>query len=186
VPRACFCSLAGLLAVLAVLLAGCAELPRAGDASAFEFELRGRVAIRYRDEAATGNIAWRHARDADEMLITSSLGQGIARLVRDGGTVTLTTRDGRDYAAADAESLTEQVLGFRVPLSGLPDWVLGRPSSGLAQARRDSAGRLEELEQDGWRVSYESWSDDGTRPVRLTLAYPGMQLRLVVNEWQVR
>lgn len=175
---------AGFLAATAILLSGCAELPRVVEGASFDFQIQGRVAIRYRDEAATANIAWRHGRDADELLITSSLGQGIARLVRDGGSVTLTTREGKDYTAADAESLTEQVLGFRVPLAGLSDWVLGRPSPGTAQARRDASGRLEQLEQDGWRISYDGWNDDGTRPVRMTMTYPGMQLRLVVNEWR--
>lgn len=175
---------AGTVVTAAILLSGCAELPSAPEGASFDFRIQGRVAIRYRDEAATANIAWRHGRDADELLITSSLGQGIARLVREGGAVTLTTRDGKDYTATDAESLTEQVLGFRLPLAGLSDWVLGRPAPGTAQARRDAAGRLEQLEQDGWQISYDGWNDEGTRPLRMTMTYPGMQLRLVVSEWR--
>ena len=182
--HACLRRFAGLLAATAVLLAGCAELPGAPEGASFDFEMQGRVAIRYREEAATGNIAWRHGRDSDELLITSSLGQGIARLVRENAKVTLTTREGKEYTASDAESLTEQVLGFRVPLAGLADWVLGRPAPGVAQARRNAAGRLEQLEQDGWVIAYDDWNAEGTRPARLTLTYPGMQLRLVVNEWR--
>jgi outer membrane lipoprotein LolB len=170
--------------VAALLLASCAELPFSQAESGVEFELRGRIAVRYRDEAASGNIGWRHAAASDEVLITSSLGQGVARIVREAGQVTLTTQDGREHRAADAESLTEQVLGFRVPLAGLADWVRGKPAPGAARERRDAAGRLVELDQAGWNIAYEAWSEDGSRPTRMKLAYPGMELRLAIAEWR--
>jgi len=80
-----------------------------------EFDLAGRLAARYGEESFTGNIAWRHAKDFDEMLITTPLGQGVARIMREGDQVTLTTAEPREYHAADVESLTQQVLGFRLP-----------------------------------------------------------------------
>ena len=171
--------------IVALLLASCAELPFSQADAGLEFELRGRIAVRYRDEAASGNISWRHALASDEVLITSALGQGIARIVRDAGQVTLTTQDGREHRAADTEALTEQVLGFRVPLAGLADWVRGKAVPGsTVHERRDAAGRLVELEQAGWKIDYEAWSEDGVRPTRLRLAYPGMELRLAVAEWR--
>jgi len=186
VPHSCVNRLAGAwLALLALLLGGCAQLPAPREDSAFEFEIQGRVAMRYRDEAASGNISWRHGRLDDDLLITSALGQGIARIVREAERVRLTTREGREYTAADAEALTEQVLGFRLPLAGLADWILGRPAPGASQARRDIAGRLEALEQDGWKIDYEAWSEDGARPIRMTLTYPGMQLRLAISDWRL-
>src|SRR6186713_1177822 len=111
-----------------------------------DFEIAGRIAVRYRDDAGSGNIAWRHGAHADEMLLTTPMGQGIARIVRSGDEVVLTAQDGREFKAADAESLTEQVLGFRVPLLGLADWVRGRPAPGPApaptQQRSDASGKL--------------------------------------------
>ena len=52
----------------------------------------------------------------------------------------------------------------------------------LARERRDAAGRLAELEQSGWRIQYTEYAD--ARPVRLTLAYPGLELRLAISEWK--
>jgi outer membrane lipoprotein LolB len=174
------CAAAALL-----LLAACATpvflLPAAADA---EFELAGRIAVRYRDDAGSGNISWRHGARADEMLLTSPLGQGIARIVRSGEEVVLTTQDGREFKAADAESLTEQVLGFRVPLLGLADWVRGRPAPAPAptQQRNDAAGRLAVLEQAGWRIEYVEYQ--GSLPARLNLTFPGVELRLAISEWK--
>jgi outer membrane lipoprotein LolB len=174
------------VAALALLLAACATpgflLPNDGT----EFELAGRIAVRYRDDAGSGNIAWRHGPDVDEMLLTTPFGQGIARLARKGGEITLTTQDGREFKAADAESLTEQVLGFRLPLVGLADWVRGRAAPNAApeplMERRDKAGRLAELEQSGWKIRYLEYAD--ALPSRLTLTFPGLELRLAIADWK--
>jgi outer membrane lipoprotein LolB len=169
-----------------LLLAACAApgfLLTGADA---EFELSGRIAVSYRDDAGSGHIAWRHAPRSDEMLLTTPLGQGVARLVRIDGDITLTTQDGREFRATDAESLTEQVLGFRVPIVGLADWVRGRAAQAPAPAptrqRADAAGRLAELEQSGWRVEYQAW--EGELPARMRLLYPGLELRLAISAWR--
>lgn len=169
-----------------LLLSSCAAPGFLNPAADVEFELSGRIAVRYRDDAGSGNIAWRHGERSDEMLLTTPFGQGIARLARAGDEITLTTQDGREYRAADAESLTEQVLGFRLPLRGLADWVRGRaaPPPALEPSRRqtDASGRLAELEQSGWKIEYQEYA--GANPSRLRLTYPGLELRLAVSEWK--
>ena len=168
------------------LLAACAGPGFLLPAAEAEFELSGRIAVSYRDDAGSGNIAWRHSPRADEMLLSTPLGQGVARLTRVDGEITLKTQDGREYRAADAESLTEQVLGFRVPIVGLADWVRGRPAQAPAPAptrqRADAAGRLAELEQAGWRIEYLAY--EGALPARVRLSFPGVELRLAIAEWR--
>lgn len=173
-------------AAATLLLAACATPSFTLPGEGTEFELAGRIAVTYRDEATTGNIAWRHGARSDEMLLTTPFGQGIARLARADGEITLTTQDGREMRAADAESLTEQALGFRLPLAGLAAWVRGRaaskPASAPSRERRDAAGRLAELEQSGWKIRYLEYAD--ALPSRLTLTYPGLELRLAISEWK--
>lgn len=169
--------------VLAALAGACATLPEPTlSVQAGGFALNGRVAVRYGTDAVSGQIFWRHTNDGDELLITSALGQGVARLVRSGGNVQLTTKDGRQYHAADAESLTEDVLGWRLPLNGLPDWVLGRAGTGgPAELDRDSSGRLRELRQNDWKIEYQAY--EGDRPSRLRLSREDIEIRLVIDRW---
>lgn len=169
-------------AAATLLLAACATPGFVLPAKDLEFELTGRIAMKYRDEAASGNIAWRHSVREDELLLTSPLGQGLARIVRSGEEVTLTTQDGREFRAANAELLTEQALGFRLPLAGLADWVRARPAPGPAVTRKDAEGRLAQIEQSGWKVEYLEY--DGKLPSRLNLTYPGVQLRLAISGWK--
>ena len=166
------------------LLAGCSQLSFLQPTDGLRFELSGRIAVRYGDESSSGNVAWRHRSNGDEMLISSPLGQGIARIVRRGDEVTLTTSEPRDYHAANAELLTEEVLGFRLPLTGLSDWVRGRPAPGPSRERRDGRGRLAELEQSGWRIEYLAYGEDGALPARMRLLYPGLELRLAISAWR--
>ncbi len=174
-----------LLALLpALLAAACAELEFLRPADALQFELSGRIAVRYRDDASSGGISWRHRADGDELLFSTPLGQGVARIVREGGAVTLTTADGKAHRAADAESLTESVLGFRLPLAGLAHWVQGRESAGPAVALRDPEGRLSRLEQGGWVIEYLEHGDNRL-PSRMKLSYPGIEIRLAVGEWKL-
>jgi outer membrane lipoprotein LolB len=178
---------AALCAAVA-LLAGCAALPEIlPGAPAHDFELEGRAAVRYGGDGGSTRISWRHGRSADDLLITGPIGQGIARVTRRGDEVLLATSDGREFRAGDAESLTESVLGWRLPLSGLSDWVRGQPSQGRpARIERDGQGRITEILQDEWTVEYLAW--EGALPSRMALAREGargkVELRLVIDQWK--
>jgi outer membrane lipoprotein LolB len=163
----------------AALLAACATLSEAPIRSG-GFELSGRVVVHYAKEALSGRIFWRHSDDAEELLITSPLGQGLARITRTRGGFLLVAGDGREYRAADTESLTEEALGWRLPLAGLADWVRGHPSPGSPYETIGGAGR--EFRQDGWRVAYEEIRD-GQLP-RLRLTREGLEIRLIVDQWK--
>lgn len=173
-------------AAATLLLAACAVPGFLLPAKDLDFELSGRIAVTYRDEAASGNLAWRHGEFDDELLLSSPLGQGLARIVRAGGEFTLTLQDGREFRAANAESLTEQALGFRLPLAGLADWVRGRPARGPAPeptlVRMDAEGRPAQIEQGGWKIEYLEYA--ARLPSRLRLSYPGVEMRLAISEWK--
>jgi outer membrane lipoprotein LolB len=154
--------------LLAALVAACAQVEIRPPDGALEFSLAGRIAARYGQEAFTGNIAWRHARDGDELLISTPTGQGVAQIVRQGEAVLLRTSEPREYRASDSESLTQRVLGFPVPLEGLADWVQGKSSP--------------ELERRGWKVEYQEY-DPERRPTRMRLTYAGIELRLAISQW---
>jgi outer membrane lipoprotein LolB len=168
--------------LLALFVGACVQAPTRPPSSEALFDISGRLAARYADESFTGGFTWRHADTDDEMMITSPLGQGVARITREGGSVVLTTAEPREYRAGDAESLTAQVLGFRLPLAGLADWVRGTASaSSPAKEEKDANGRLTKLEQAGWQIEYQDYA--GGHPSRMRLTYPGIELRLAISQW---
>jgi len=157
-----------VVVLLAAFLAACAQVELKPPAGPLEFSLAGRIAARSGKDAFTGNIAWRHARDGDEMLITTPTGQGVAQIIRQGDAVVLKTSEPREYRAADSEELTERVLGFRLPIEGLAETVQGKPSPSL--------------EGRGWKVEYQEY-DAQRRPTRLRLTNAGAEVRLAIHQW---
>ena len=171
-----------------LLLAGCAAVPQVplptgpiGE----DFYLSGRVSVKHGTEAVSGKISWQHHPDSDDLLLSNPFGQGVARIVRRDGLVTLTTSDQKVYQAKDVEDLTEQVLGWRLPLAGLPDWVRGRAAAGApAQTRLDGSNRLAQLRQSGWLVEFLEYQSEGGPPVLLRLSRDDAQIRLVIDQWR--
>jgi outer membrane lipoprotein LolB len=170
-------------ALAAQCIAGCASLaPEAPPADLFA--IVGRVAVRYGDEAASGRVSWRHGTATDELLISSPLGQGIAQITRRDGVYTLVTAKDERFSAADPEQLTEQALGWALPLAGLPDWVQGRAQPGASAEPRYHDGRLAGLRQLGWTIEYSGYDANGRLPTRMRLTRGDLDIRLAIDEWQ--
>jgi len=171
-----------------LLLAGCTTLeqqPAPAGSVGEAFYLSGRVTVKYGNEALSGKISWQHDPVSDDLLLSNPLGQGVARIVRHDALASLTTSDQKVYQASDVESLTAQVLGWRLPLAGLPDWVRGRAAAGApAQTRLDSAHRLAELRQSGWLVEFLDYNASYGLPQRLRLSRDDMEIRLVIDQWR--
>lgn len=173
---------------LILLFAGCAAIeqqPAPAEHIGESFNLSGRVSVKYGSEAVSGNFGWQHDSASDDLLISTPLGQGVARIVRIDGVVSLTTSDQKLYQASDVESLTEQVLGWRLPLAGLPDWVRGRAAAGApAQTRTDDSQRLTELRQSGWLVEFLGYDSANELPKRLRLSRADVEIRLLIDQWR--
>jgi outer membrane lipoprotein LolB len=185
-------------ALLALALGGCASVPSvpAPDsgkpihvvepALPANWTLQGRIAVHSGEQSLSGQILWQHRAETDDVLMTSPLGQGVARIVRDAEGVALEMPNQPTRRAADAESLTREALGYALPVAGLVWWVQARPDPASAfEATRDEAGRLDRLRQDGWVITYLQYAADApARPRRLVVAREGLEIRLVTDHWQ--
>ena len=189
-----------LLALL-FLLAGCASAPpappRPAQVQAASFALNGRIAVRYDGKHSSAGVHWQHDVQSDEILLLAPLGQTVARINRatkfDENQVPLQVytldADNRHYAAPDAESLTEKVLGWRLPLAGLQYWVLGLPMPGEPfDGQHTQSGEWGVLHQDGWTIHYTRYAAQSadSLPLRMELKRQGLEIRLLVDEWQIK
>jgi outer membrane lipoprotein LolB len=172
------------LLLATALLGACASIPAPVPREG-EFAVVGRVAVRYGEEAASGRVAWRHSDADDDLVISTPLGQGIAEITRREGVYTLVAADRQRFSASDPERLTEQALGYALPLDGLPDWLRGRAQPGVPAESRYDGERLAELRQQGWTIEYLAYEDDGRLPKRLRLTRGALDIRLAIEEWQV-
>jgi outer membrane lipoprotein LolB len=169
----------------AALLAGCVTAPPGPARSALEdFRLEGRFSLRQGEQNHSGRLSWRHTARDDELLLASPFGQGLAEIVATPGQARLVLSDGQSFTASDAPSLTESVLGYRLPLTLLTGWIRGRVA-GAGTVERDALGRPLRLRCADWNVEYAYDGDDPEAlPASLFAERIGaFELRLRVDEW---
>ena len=129
------------------------------------------------------NFEWRHRAAADEILLTTPLGQGVAQLSRDAGGARLVRADKEVIEAPDWESLSVRLFGFALPLSDLPRWLLGD----VTPNERDAQGRPQAARVAGWDIrylDYESAAPDAL-PVLVEFRRDDIELRLKVDAWRL-
>ena len=150
------------------------------------FALKGRLGVVTQKQGFSGGINWQHQITNDNIDVFSPVGGKIANIAKTPSQVTLTDQKGHSVSAQDAESLTETTLGFRLPLTGLSDWAIGRPSaSKIDAASWDETGRLTALKQDGWDISFENYAvQNGVDlPSKILLKSEKVNLKLLVEKW---
>jgi outer membrane lipoprotein LolB len=176
-------------ALFALGTGGCTTLPVAPPAGvqtdgASAWMLHGRIGVANGDERVSGQIRWQHQVAGDEILLTSPLGQGVARIVHGPAGVALEVPGRPVRHAIDAEALTREALGYALPVQGLTSWVQARPEDTRTYtATHDVSGRLSRLVQDGWVIDYLDYAADG-RPRKLALEREGLAIRLVIDRWE--
>lgn len=171
------------------MLSGCASLLSSSEPAEpprealTEFVLEGRFSLFHDGKNYSGRLDWTHRETGSELLLSSPFGQGLAEIVTDAGGARLTQSDGKTFVAPDVETLTQDVLGYPLPLGRMADWMRGQVPSG--QGRLDSLGRVVLLEQDAWRIDYEyAGQDPRSPPVRITARRAGnFELRVIVQAW---
>lgn len=137
-------------------------------------------------DAVQGSFTW-HERDGRLQLdLRNPMGSTLARVYTQGQQAVLVYSDGRQEQAKTPDDLVTQVLGSPVPVAGLRDWMQGLPAAQQAvhNPRYDSAGRLEQVEQDGWRVSLQRYDELGPRLLQLHRheASRSISVRLVIDQ----
>lgn len=192
-----------VLAVMLVLT-GCASLQTTPQQSAsspevhqqhlatlndiHSFNIQGRIGVQADGRGFSGATRWQHAGERDTIGLYSPLGGQVANIEKSDSGVVLTDGDGKTYAARDAETLTQQAMGWALPMRGLPDWALGRPTSAPVElAIWDAEGKLLRLKQSGWDIQYQAYvaAEGRQLPSRISLSSPKLNLKLLVERWQL-
>jgi len=151
------------------------------------FSLIGRLGVMTNPKGFSGRVNWQHAPDKDNIDVFSPLGGKVANIIKTDEEVVLTNSKDEHVSSPDAEILTEETLGFRLPLSGLIYWALGRPSdTGLVEYMTwDENGRINKLKQNGWEIQYQDYeANEGYfLPKKITLRTDVLIIKLIVEKW---
>jgi outer membrane lipoprotein LolB len=178
-----------LVVLVGALAAACASLPPATGG----INYTGRFALAVdgvdRHETASGRFALTVDRSDVTLDLSTPLGTTVARVQSGpaGARLTVPSAGGlRTEEGPDADALSLQVLGWPLPVSGISDWIEGRPALDRPYRLDPGEAGAAQLEQDGWTIHFEPRGADG-RIRRLDMSRPrqgsapAVSLRVVLD-----
>ncbi len=151
--------------------------------------LSGRISVSTEEDSWSGKLRWRQDGKRFQIAFDAPMGMGAARLRSDDAGVLMEDANGRQYVAADAESLLHRFIGMRLPVAGLRHWVTGLPQPGLSsQLEYDGAGRLARIRQAGWDIRYRGYRHvrNVDLPKKIFIENERLNVRLVIDRWDVQ
>ena len=178
-----------LVVLFAVLIAGCATAPETSPDRVYTGRFSALATQGDKRESVSGRFSVEVRGDRQRIDLATPLGTTVARIEVGPEGANASGPGMQEARGPDADALAEQLLGWRLPVSGLPDWIEGRPvPSRPARVERDGS-RPVLIEQDGWIVRIAETFAASGRPRLLVLERaaapplaPGVVLRLVVDD----
>jgi len=179
--------------IFALLCAGCASFaPRPEEPA--DFQLRGKLGVVDGSESFSARFIWRQHGPVFNIDLWGPLGQGRVRLSGDERRIAVLDGSGKILTEGDHAEVMYAQLGWTLPLTVLPDWVLGVPDPGAPSvgAQYDADGHLLAFAQLGWTVTFADYRevDDGARvrwlPRSITASRGEYRVRMVISEWQIQ
>jgi outer membrane biogenesis lipoprotein LolB len=130
----------------------------------------GRLAIRQADRSEIARLRWTHRPAADLWVISSPLGNEVARIESTAEGATLTQGSGETFTAASFAALTQRFLGVPLEPARLAAWLHG-----------DAQGPAGE-----WTVTLEEKQPAGAVELarRLSAVRGEVVVRLVVDDYR--
>ena len=169
------------LLLASLLLCGCETLPPVQD-TARDLALSGRIKIAQTEQSSTFNFRWAQTSDGFDAYFWGVMGAGTTRLYGDSDTLAIEGRELR--TSGPAEEILEAQLGWSLPVELLLSWVRGVPEESMPTRAlgRNADGAIEYFEQQGWRLRFEEFDEDG-RYRRLTAVRHDVRVIILVREW---
>ena len=154
-----------------------------------DWQCIGRIAIRTETEGGTVNLNWHQTGETAKIVLNAPLNQGTVELIGRPDMMLITDSAGHRQLTSNPEASIEQLTGWKIPISALPDWIRGLPHDKNAMIQLNANGRLHTLSDDGWLIDYESYmpvpGHDLDMPRKITVSRNDIRLRLVVESWQM-
>lgn len=188
------------LCITTLVLAACAgqqpQPPMVGPGERSVSQLQhwtiiGKLGVRSPRDNGSANLTWQQKAAPNYRIhLSGPLGAGATVISGTPGGVSLQRGDEPAMHARDPAQLTEQMLGWPLPVSEMFYWVRGLPApGGSASEQRNAQGQLQGLRQAGWQLSFSDYQAVGaySLPTRIKAetsqgAGP-VKVTLVIKEW---
>lgn len=153
------------------------------------WQISGKIGIRAPRDSGSATLFWLQRQDYYDIRLSGPLGGGAARLTGRPGDILLEVANRGRYQAESPEALLREQLRLELPVSNLLWWIRGLPApDSRSRLTLDGDSHLARLEQDGWQVEYQRYTQQNgyALPERLKLYGQDLEVTLVIKDWQPR
>ncbi len=156
-----------------------------------QWSFEGRVAINNAGKGGNGRIDWQQDGPRYVISLSAPVTRQSWRLIGDTHSEAgrLEGLEGGVREGQDAEALLLEATGWDIPVNALARWAQGLSAEGLPSENQafSAEGRLQTLEQGGWRIDYAEWFDAAGQqpqlPRRIEARRDRATVRLIVDRW---
>lgn len=152
--------------------------------------LNGRIAIINGQESWHLSMEWQRHDDKYILDLSGPFGAGHAQLTGTNDGVMLVDADKNYFYADSPDRLLYETTGLRMPVKSLLYWMRGLPNWNIKTAKQklDNFGRLQQLQQEGWRVQFRRYTDVGKHelPQKIFINGYDLKVKIFVDEWDIK
>ncbi len=149
------------------------------------WNISGAVSVKQPGRSFIARYTWQQIGGQYNINIHSNLDLASVQLIGNASQVTMKASDGKTFKSNNINSLMQQQLGWRLPVNNLKYWIRSLPAPGNANAKYNSLGQTQRINQTGWTVTYSRYQRiNGLElPTLMNVSGRDLQLRIVVKNW---
>lgn len=158
-----------------------------------KFKVTGKIGYQDPNHRQSLNFILTHASNYDELKLLTFFGQTVMTLQMLPSGSMITTSDGRVSTAPQANQLINELTGFSIPVSQLPDWIKGLPTDADRTTLNESntlASLEKNLDNQNWQLNYLTYSaqmtpvkNDLMLPSQLFLQQDKTKIKIMISKW---
>lgn len=131
------------------------------------WQMEGKIAVRYDHKAETANINWQQQGQNYNIRLFGPLGLGAVTFQGGPNHIELIDNKGQIHTANSAENLSQQILGYPLPIENLIYWLKG----------------IKTKHYYGWKISYLAYYPNGL-PKLMEAHQKDIYIRIFIDKWQ--
>ena len=150
--------------------------------------VNGRIAMRTAEDAWSASLKWQQHNADYDLELYGPLGRKLMSVTGSDDYVILTTDEGETFSESSASSLIYRQTGWQVPVEHLRYWARAMTVPGiLANSQYDDLGRLSQLKQSDWDITYQDYQVLGQleMPRKILLLHREFSVKLIMRDWEL-
>jgi outer membrane lipoprotein LolB len=150
--------------------------------------IKGRAAIVQGKDGWNAGMNWRQTGNNYQINLTGPFSQGGVVLTGNKEQVTLFLGDGQKISSTSPESLLQENMNLKMPVSALRDWIRGLPyqKQKVDEVKFDVEGRIVFLKQQDWEVEVLRYVpfEQLEMPAKIFIKHPDLSVKLIIQDWE--